>query len=110
MGFDNHAQRSTPPYYLHVDNPFPKNFLIVGNPWKAASLSMYRVSTLSQFDFEGLTFLASLYHSCDDLAKDETLMRLKTSQNLKRNNGRCVYPSSIQSSQYNDFLIGRGLN
>ena len=22
MGFNNHAQRSTPPYYLDVDNPF----------------------------------------------------------------------------------------
>ena len=23
MGFNNHAQRSTPPYYLDVDNHFP---------------------------------------------------------------------------------------
>ena len=22
MGFNNHSQRSTPPYYLDVDNPF----------------------------------------------------------------------------------------
>ena len=22
MGFNNHAQRSTPPYYLNIDNPF----------------------------------------------------------------------------------------
>ena len=24
MGFKNHAQRSTPPYYLDVDNPLEK--------------------------------------------------------------------------------------
>ena len=24
MGFNNHTQRSTPPYYLDVDNPFKK--------------------------------------------------------------------------------------
>ena len=24
VGFNNHAQRSTPPYYLNVDNPFEK--------------------------------------------------------------------------------------
>ena len=24
MGLNNHAQRSTPPYYLDVDNPFDK--------------------------------------------------------------------------------------
>ena len=24
MGFNNHAQRSTPPYYLDVNNPFFK--------------------------------------------------------------------------------------
>ena len=26
MGFNNHAQRSTPPYYLEVDNPLPLLF------------------------------------------------------------------------------------
>ena len=25
MGFNNHAQRSTPPCYLDVDNPFKQN-------------------------------------------------------------------------------------
>ena len=24
MGFNNHAQRSTPPYYLEVENPLPQ--------------------------------------------------------------------------------------
>ena len=27
MGFNNHAQRSTPPYYLDVDNPFKRTIL-----------------------------------------------------------------------------------
>ena len=31
MGFNNHAQRSTPPYYLNVDNPLHTRFLGVGN-------------------------------------------------------------------------------
>ena len=28
MGFNNHAQRSTPPYYLDVDNPLPRSIEI----------------------------------------------------------------------------------
>ena len=36
MGFNNHAQRSTPPYYLDVDNPlsdpFPPNLQDIINP------------------------------------------------------------------------------
>ena len=34
MGFNNQAQRSTPPYYLDVDNPFNFFLIIVSNKSK----------------------------------------------------------------------------